>query len=58
MCLFPAPFYPPCHTPYVITTSSAMYKSEGKETVNLEMTADIILVHPPTYRQVCNIHNH
>lgn len=29
-----------------------MYESEGKETINLEMTSDIILAHPPTYRQV------
>lgn len=57
MCFSPAPFYPPYHPPYVIT-NSAMCKSEGKETVNLEMTADVILAHPRTYRQVCNIHNH
>lgn len=39
-------------------TDSAMHESEGKETINPEMTSDIIVAHPPTYRQACNIHNH
>ena len=49
------------HSPYHIfhiTTNSTMCDSEGKETLNLEVTSSIILAFPPTYRQVCNIYNH
>lgn len=35
-----------------------MGESEGKETINLERTSDIILAHPPNYRQICSICNH
>lgn len=35
-----------------------MYESEGKETINLEMTSDIILAHLSVYKPICNIHNH
>lgn len=50
------------HSPYLIfhmiTTNSTICDSEGKETINLEVTSSIILALPPTYRQVRNIYNH
>ena len=48
----------PYHIFHMITTNSTMCDSEGKETINLEVTSSIILAPPPRGRQVCNIYNH